>query len=205
MARAAADAGRLDEALRLEQRLAESVDPGVETGAAGFARLWTLVRLARLRADTQDPALIAQVRERERGAGAFRDPPALFAALTWDHPDDRPTLYARFPSTPPEVGWERASASGPEFGIEAVRVREREDGDYLFEVRREDRDALRDTEGELLVVVAPGTPEQRVAKVSVSLSRETRVRRYRLALDGTLVEVPVTPDRPAAATPPPPR
>jgi tetratricopeptide (TPR) repeat protein len=205
MARAAADAGRLDEALRLEQRLAESVDPGVETGAAGFARLWTLVRLARLRAGTQDAALIAQVRERERGAGAFRDPPALFAALTWDHPDDRPALFARFPSTPPEIGWERASASGPEFGIEAVRVREREDGDYLFEVRREDRDALRDTEGELLVVVAPGTPEQRIAKVSVSLSRETRVRRYRLALDGTLVEVPVTPDRPAAAAPPPPR
>ncbi len=202
MARAAADAGRLDEALRLEQRLAESVDPGVETGAAGFARLWTLVRLARLRADAQDPALLAQVRERERGAGAFRDPPALFAALTWDHPDDRPTLYARYPSTPPDVSWERPSASGPEFGIEAVRVTEREDGDYLFEVRREDRDALRDTEAQLLVIVAPGTPEQRIQKLEVRLSRETRARRYRLAPDGTLAEVPVTADRPAAAAPP---
>ena len=205
MARAAADAGRLDEALRLEQRLAESVDPGVEAGAAGFARLWTLVRLARLRSGTQDAAVIAQVRERERGAGAFRDPPALFAALTWNHPDDRPTLFARFPSTPLEIGWERASASGPEFGIEAVRVREREEGDYLFEVRREDRDALRDTEGELLLVTAPGTPEQRIAKIAVRLSRETRARRYRLALDGTLVEVPIVADRPVtpAARPEP--
>ena len=39
-----------DEALRLEQRLSESVEPGTYEGVAAFARLWTSVRLARLEA-----------------------------------------------------------------------------------------------------------------------------------------------------------
>jgi len=202
LARAAADAGRLDEALRLEQRLAETVEPGVDAGAAGLARLWTLVRLARLRASNPDGARLAQLRERERGAGALRDPPALFAALTWDHPDDAPTLHARFPSTPADVGWEEATARGPAFGLEALRVREREDGDYLFELRRADRDALRPVDAELLVVVAPGTPAQRVVTARVQLTREQRVRRYRLGADGALAEVAVA-ATPAAPAPTP--
>jgi tetratricopeptide (TPR) repeat protein len=200
LARAAADAGRLDEALRLEQRLAETVEPGVDADAAGLARLWTLVRLARLRAANPDAARLAQLRERERGAGALRDPPALFAALTWDHPDDAPTLHARFPSTPADVGWEDATARGPAFGLEALRVREREDGDYLFEVRRADRDALRPVDAELLVVAAPGTPAARVVTARVQLTREQRVRRYRLAPEGALTEVPVV-SPPAAPAP----
>jgi tetratricopeptide (TPR) repeat protein len=203
LARAAADAGRLDEALRLEQRLAETVEPGVDAGAAGLARLWTLVRLARLRAANPDAARLAQLRERERGAGALRDPPALFAALTWSHPDDAPTLHARFPSTPADVGWEEATARGPDFGLEALRVREREEGDYLFEVRRADRDALRPVDAELLVVVAPGTPAARVVTARVQLTREVRVRHYRLGADGALAEVPVAPAATSApATPP---
>ncbi len=199
LARAAADAGRLDEALRLEQRLAETVESGVDAGAAGLARLWTLVRLARLRAAGPDATRLAQLRERERGAGALRDPPALFVALTWDHPDDAPTLHARFPSTAVDVAWEPATASGPAFGIEAIRVREREEGDYLFEVRRADRDALRPVDAELLLVSAPGTPSPRVVTARVQLTRETRARRYRLGADGTLVEQPVTA---ASETPP---
>ena len=71
LARAAADAGRTDEALRLEQRLSESVESGAFEGAAAFARLWTSVRLARLKLDATDPATRASVARRERDTGAF--------------------------------------------------------------------------------------------------------------------------------------
>jgi Ca-activated chloride channel family protein len=96
-ARAAADAGRIDEALRLEQRLSESTAPELDEGVAGAARSWTLVRLARLTLDAEDDATRAEIRRRSRLAGVLRDPPALFVALTWSHPDDTPELRVRFP------------------------------------------------------------------------------------------------------------
>jgi hypothetical protein len=171
----------------------------VDTGAAGLARLWTLVRLARLRASAPDAATLELVRERERAAGALRDPPDLIFALTWAHPEDRPELYVRHPgigddpTTAGDVRWERATTSGPELGLEATRIRDREEGEYLLEVRRTERDALRDTVAELLVLVAPGTPEQRLLRREVRLDRVTRTRRYALRADGSLDEVPVPP------------
>lgn len=192
LARAAADAGRVDEALRLEQRLSETVDAEVDEGASAFARVWTAVRLAHLKLRTEDADLLAAVGRRERATGALRDPPAIFAALTWPHPDDAPELFVRFPSTPAEEGWERAPLSGTEFGVEAIRIREREPGDYLFELRREERDNIRDVVGELLLVVALGTPEERVVVQEVRLTRQVRKLRFRLAENGTLatVEIP---------------
>lgn len=186
LARAAADSGRIDEALRLEQRLGESVDPDVTRGAPGVARLWSLVRLARLDLDVTDAATRAALRRRKRSTGALREPPAVFAALTWSHPDDAPQLFARLPSTPEEVEWERASVLGGMFGLEALRLREREEGPILFEVRRLDEDDLRDTTAELLVVLDAGTDEERVLRHEITLSRSERKRRFRLLDDGTL-------------------
>ncbi len=191
LARAAADAGRIDEALRLEQRLSESTDPGVDEGAAGYARLWTTVRLARLRAAAEDEATLAAVRRRERQSGALREPPAIFAALTWRHPDDHPELVARFPSTDEDVGWEPTELGGAEHGIYATRVREREDGDYLFEVRRNERDEIRDLEAELLVITGLGTDAEHIERLPISLTRESTRLRYRLADDGSLEAVAI--------------
>lgn len=196
LALAAADAGRIDEALRLEQRLSESTDDEVDIDAAGVARLWTTVRLARLKADQRLSALAGDIRARERETGALRDPPAVFAALTWSHPDDTPELFVRYPSTPEDVGWERAPLLGSGFGLEAVRVREREPGDYLFEVRRTERDALRDVEAQLLVVSIADSGE-RIEQMPVRLTRTARTLRWKLAPDGSLVSVPV----PATPTP----
>ncbi len=192
LARAAADAGRVDEALRLEQRLSESGDDGDAEGAPEWARLWTEVRLARLRAGAHDAAALHAIERRERTTGALRDPPALFAALTWKHPDDFPTLWVRYPSTPEDVKWEQAPLRGDPFGIEVVQAHEREDGDYLFEVRRADKDAIRDTRAELLVVIAPGTPGEKVLRKAVTLTRDTRTVRLRLTPSGALETVPAT-------------
>ncbi|MGE0784565.1 MAG: AgmX/PglI C-terminal domain-containing protein [Sandaracinaceae bacterium] len=191
LARAAADAGRIDEALRLEQRLSESTDPGSDEGAAGDARLWTTVRLARLKLAADDDEMRAAVRRRERQSGALRDPPALIALMTWRHPDDRPRLYARFPSTDEDVGWEDATLGGEDRGVEAVRVREREDGEYLFEVRREDPDEIRDTVAQLMVITNPGTDEEHIEVTDITLTREARKLRFRLGSGGAIESVAI--------------
>lgn len=191
LARAAADAGRIDEALRLEQRLSESTDPSVHEGAAGYARLWTTVRLARLKLDAEDDAMRAAIRRRERQAGALREPPAIFVALTWRHPDDHPELLLRHPSTDEDVEWEPVELGGRDHGIYAARVGEREDGDYLFEVRRHERDRIRDLEAELMVVSDPGTDGERIERIPVSLTRDATRRRFSLAAGGSVSEVEV--------------
>jgi hypothetical protein len=202
LARAAADAQRIDEALRLEQLLSESTDPTEHEGTAGYARLWTTVRLARLKLDARTDEERAQIRRRERESGALRDPPAIFAALTWSHPDDHPTLFARYPSTDEDVEWETIELGGADHGIYATHVREREEGDYLFEVRRTERDQIRDTIGELIVITGLGTPEEHIERIPVTLTREARKLRFSMAADGSLaaVEIPASEaaDRPPA-------
>ncbi|MEZ4336715.1 MAG: AgmX/PglI C-terminal domain-containing protein [Sandaracinaceae bacterium] len=191
LSRAAADAGRIDEALRLEQRLSESTDPGVDEGAAGFARLWTAVRLARLKLAAESDEMRTAIRRRERQSGALREPPALFVALTWRHPDDHPELLVRYPSTAEDIEWEPVELGGQDHGIYAVRVREREDGDYLFEVRRHEADEIRDLEAELTIVAGLGTEAEHVERLPLSLTRETLAHRYHLTDAGGLEEVEI--------------
>jgi hypothetical protein len=180
LARAAANAGRLDEALRLEQRLGEAADVQSDEGVSGFARLWTTVRLARIKSHEPDPQTLGAVARRERTTGVLRDPPAILVALTWKHPEDRPELHIRYPSTDTDVKWERATATGGEYGIEAIRVRDREDGPYFLELRRTELDRIRAIEGELLVVLRPGTDQEKVLVRPVALPREERKLRFEL-------------------------
>jgi hypothetical protein len=92
---------------------------------------------------------------------------------------------------PDEDETERAPLLGSPFGIEAVRIAEREEGDYLFEVRRTDRDELRDTTARLMIVIAPGTDDEQVVQQDVRLTREERTLRFRLTAAGALEAVPV--------------
>ena len=55
LAQAAAGAGRVDEALRLEQALAQTGQPGDAVGLARTALLWSSVRFAELRAARNNP------------------------------------------------------------------------------------------------------------------------------------------------------
>ena len=193
LARAAAGAGRIDEALRLEQQLSESTEDGIDEGAAAFARGWTMVRLARLERAAEDDAMRAAVRRRWRETGVLRSPPEVFAALTWEHPEDAPRFRVHHPGIEDPESFEQVPGEGVEHGLLAVRITEREAGDLIFEVRRDDRDGLRDLSAELLVVVRPGGASQQILRQPVVLTRTARVLRYRLGEDDALVEVPVPP------------
>ncbi|MDH5491746.1 MAG: hypothetical protein OEY14_07325, partial [Myxococcales bacterium] len=111
--------------------------------------------------------------------------------LSWPHPNDAPELWLDLPSGNEEEPWERASFRGAPYGMEAEQLEDAEDAEILIEIRREERDALRDTEAELLVIVGLGTEREHIERVPMTLDREARIKRYALAPDGTLREVPV--------------
>jgi Ca-activated chloride channel family protein len=196
LARAAADAGRIDEALRLEQRVSEAAEPGDDGEIAGAARLWSLVRLSRLAEDSGTDA--AALRRRLRETGALRDPPDALVLLTFEHPDDAPGLSIRWPSADAAGSGEEAGVrpllpaelGSVRSGIRAIRIGEREPGEHLLEVTRSDTESLRDWAAELTVIVHPGTAEQRVLRQPVTLGRTERTRRFVLTDADALTPAP---------------
>lgn len=192
LAKAAAGAGRTDEALRLEQRVAESAEPGEFESLGGIARLLTTFRLVELqRAAAGDEGQLAQLARRKREAGVLRDAPAVLAGLLWDHPSDQPALFVRIPSTPEDEPLERAAIRAPELGLEAQAVEQRTTDDTLrFEVRRADRDALRDTRCTLVVIEGLGTPSEQVRQQAITLTRDTRAVAFDLTSAGLVASEP---------------
>ncbi len=196
LSRAAADAGRVDEALRLEQRISESTDPAVDEGAATPARLWTLVRLMRLYEAAEGDEARADVRRRLREAGVLRDPPDLFVALSFDHPDDQPRFSLRYPleqgaATETGAAFEEASLGATDAGILAFRISERDEGAYQLDVRREDRESLRDTTCDLMIIIHPGRDDVRVIRQPVVLTHDATAHRFELSAADALAEVAI--------------
>ena len=191
LSRAAADAGRVDEALRLEQRISESTDPAVDEGTATPARLWTIVRLMRLYQAATDDAARTTIRRRLRDAGVLRDPPDALVLLSFGHPDDQPRFSLHYPSTEDATEFEEATLGSTDAGILAFRITEREDGAYQLDARREDLENLRDTTCELMVVVHPGQADVQVLTENVVLSHDAREHRYELSPEGALAEIQI--------------
>jgi tetratricopeptide (TPR) repeat protein len=187
LARAAAGAGRLDEALRLEQRLGEEEGELAE-GPAAIARLYTAARLARLRAATTDPAELAAIAARERGTGAFRRPPDLLVALTWAHPEDRLALRVRYPGAEGPDAFEDAPLDGGPYGIAGLELAQRDPGALTLRVIRGEAHDLRPSRATLTVVLAPGTDHPKVLERELVLDRDARV--FDLTLEGEALGAP---------------
>jgi Ca-activated chloride channel family protein len=164
LAQAAAGAGRVDEALRLEQRLMETAEPGSREGIARIAQLWSSVRYAKLRDEARsnsDQARLASLLARMRRSGVLRGSGDLRVSLTWAHPDAQLALWAAHPGVSPT----RPDDLAPELGIEAFDVAEQESGAYRVEVRRSTRDRLGAIEAELVVVWNEGRADEAIRVV----------------------------------------
>ncbi len=138
LAQAAAGAGRVDEALRLEQSLASSADPGAAGGLGRIAMLWSSVRFAELRKAARaenDTERIEALDSRMRRSGVTRNAGAFRATLVWSHPEAGVSLWAAHPG----LGLTRPTELAPEYGLEAFDLSEQEAAAYQFEVRRADR------------------------------------------------------------------
>lgn len=166
LAQAAAGAGRVDEALRLEQGIAASMDPSAGAGLGRVAMLWSSVRLAELRKaarDEGDDERLEALKSRMRRSGVTRHAGAFRATLVWSHPEAGLSLWAGHPG----LGLTRPTDLHPEYGLEAFDLAEQESGTYRFEVRRAQRgrgegESLTAVEAKLVFVWNEGKEDERV-------------------------------------------
>ncbi|MCB9598121.1 MAG: AgmX/PglI C-terminal domain-containing protein [Sandaracinaceae bacterium] len=176
LAQAAAGAGRVDEALRLEARLAQTSEPGHARGIARTALLWSSVRFAALRHATEDAERLARIRRRMRRSGVLSQSVPLRVTLTFAHPDAHVALYVARPGEP----LARAEDIDPEHGIEVFESREPDLGAIRLEVRREIDDATTAVDAELLVVWNEGGDEERIEVVPLRFEGEPQARAFTL-------------------------
>ncbi|MFK7985117.1 MAG: TonB family protein [Sandaracinaceae bacterium] len=171
-AQAAAGAGRVDEALRLERRLMQTAQPGAAVGVARSALLWSSVRYARLKQaarESGDDARLEALSRRMRRSGLLRESGALRITLVWSHPDAQLALFAAHPglalTRPPDLS--------PELGLEAFHLEEQEAGTYQFEVRQmRAEDDLTEVDAQLVVVWNEGESDERVELVDLRFDPE---------------------------------
>ena len=171
LAQAAAGAGRVDEALRLERGIMQTAESGASEGVARTALLWSSVRFARLREAARrsnDTDRLEQLQRRMRRSGVLREAGQLRVTLVWSHPDAQIGLWAGFPG----LSLSRPTDITPEFGLEAMHLEEQEDGIYRFEVRRAiDEDQLTEVTAQLVVVWNEGEAEEKVEIVDLTFDR----------------------------------
>lgn len=184
LAQAAAGAGRINEALGLEQRAAETSAPGQSQGIARTALLWSSVRFAELRQtarDEDDQDALRALASRMRRSGVLREASALRVTLVWSHPEAQLSLYGGFPGLRPT----RPTDLAPEFGIEAFDVPEQEDGTYRIEVRRASAETRRGhvtaQHAKLVVVWSEGEDEEKVEVINLSFEGAERVRSFEIS------------------------
>ncbi len=177
-ASAAAGAGRVDEALRLEQRVAESTEPGAEAGVARVALWWSTLRQLRLReAARSDETELAKLMGRARRTGVLREARPFRAFLTWAHPEADCELLAQLPGGPLAPSTEAA----PEFGIEGVASRDPLTQAAQVVVRRSTAGSELRYDAELTLVWNEGEKNERVQVVPLKFA--PGVTGYRFSVD----------------------
>ena len=169
LAQAAAGTGRIDEALRLEQRLMETAQPGAERGIARVAQLWTSVRLAKLRdaaRSSNNEERLDALERRMRRSGVLTGAGDLRVTLVWSHPDAQIAMWTAHPGQ----SLARPDEITPEHGIEVFEVPEEEDGAYSIEVRRSDASSPTALEAELVVLYHEGRDDEVIRIVPLHFS-----------------------------------
>ena len=112
-----------------------------------------------------------------RHSGALRAPPALFAALTWAHPDDEIEVKVAYPDAAER--FEAMTLSSMQHGIHALSLQDLDEGALRFSIERSDRHDLRESVATLTVITGLGTDDERILREEVHLDREHRRLVYR--------------------------
>ncbi|MBI2894691.1 MAG: VWA domain-containing protein [Deltaproteobacteria bacterium] len=184
LAAAAAGAGRTDEALRLEGRVASSAEPGMQTGNARWATLLSGLRLAELRTEARTAggadveAKLAKLVARANRSGTLREAGAFRAILTWSHPDAGVELWTSFPQG--QLG--RPEDLGSQYGLESWNVQELSPGRMRLEIRQSDDPGLRTVKARLVLVWNEGQATERMEEQELVFDRAHRV--YAFTADG---------------------
>ncbi len=187
MAAAAADGGRIDEALRLEGRVAGSAEPGTAQGLARWALLWKSVRLMKLRWNARqenDTETLATLLARTRRSGVLSSARPLRIALIWSHPSADVELSVGAGKYRPS----RANLLGSLFGIEAFETGEISEDGYTIQVSRVGPESQRRVNAQLLVMWNEGKPDEKLWIKDLSFGPDDREAKFKLE-DGQVREV----------------
>jgi Ca-activated chloride channel family protein len=189
-AMAARMAGRLDEAIRLAERVAQmSSGGGAGASIPDTAAAWIGLELA-LAASAPGAASdrVEALRARWRRSAAARGAGAMRVVLRWSHPDDGAELWLTLPG---EVARRSDSLAGAVF-FESTAFADVPQGLQL-EVRRPEGTRARG-EAELIVLWNEGSAAERVVRMPITLDADHAVQRFGVAAsDVAPIPVPATP------------
>ena len=167
LGRAAAAAGRTDEALRLEEKISEAVDAKAGSGdPANWARHLTSVMLAKLRdgaRTSKNTDLLEQLGARTRQAGVLTWAKPVMLALTSNHP--RANLQLSW-AGPGDTVPRRASMQGGAVGIEADHLSSLR-GPLKLQVRCVGCQDSLDWHGDLWVLLDEAKPTEQLLHLEV--------------------------------------
>lgn len=181
--------GRLDEAIRLAERVTAESAPGARAPLIESVVAWVACELSIAANDPAvPPASVPQLRARWRRSPAAQGAGAVRAVLRWTHPDDGAELWVTLPGAPAQ----RADLVASAIPLEATTLAERPAA-LALEVRRGGGARPRGT-AELIVLWAEGTPEERLLRTTVRFDPE----HPRTVFDVTPLALTERPAAPAA-------
>lgn len=158
--------GRLDEAIRLAERVTAESAPGARAPLIEAVVAWVACELAIASYDTALASSAPQLRARWRRSPAAQGAGAVRAVLRWTHPDDGAELWMTLPGAPTQ----RADVVASAIPLEATTLAERPTA-LSLEVRRGGGARPRGT-AELIVLWAEGTAEERLLRTTVAFTPE---------------------------------
>lgn len=171
MAEAAALAGRMDEAVRLAERVSQSGGAGGTLTAGDVARIFNGLRLGLLRKQAReegDEKELKDLMKRSRRAGVLRDAAGLKVILKWAHPDVHLDLMVK------DSGSEirHANQIAEDFGVEWLTRSDARPGDLLIQVQRAETSVVKETRGTLWIVQGEGEDQETLMSIEVDLTDE---------------------------------
>ncbi len=184
LAEAAALAGRVDEAVRLAERVSQTAGEGGPLTPASVARLFNAIRLLELRIEARkqdDKKKLKELVKRARRAGVLRDTAALKVVLKWSHPDVHLDLMVKDPGS--EIV--QASQVSEEFGVEWFTRASSSPGPVVVEVVRAKDSVVKEAKATLYVITGEGEDKEAVTGIEVIMSDPKKdTLAWTVSLDG---------------------
>ncbi len=194
---AARMAGRLDEAIRLAERVAEQSGSSESGGPSDVAAAWIGVELALAgHAPGVDPETLEALRARWRRSPAARASGAVRIVLRWSHPDDGAELWLALPGEPVR----RSDLMAQSVPFETTALPE-VPASISLQIRRA-ASARPSGRAELIIVWNEGTPTERIDVHAIALDDATPRRTFTATVTGLTETTPPPIPPPAAAAAP---
>jgi len=199
MAEAAALAGRVDEAVRLAERVSQSASAEGILTPGDVARLFNGLRLIEMRVAAReggDEKKIKDLMKRSRRAGVLRDASGLRVVLKWDHPDVHLDLLVK--DQDGEIG--SADRLAEEFGAEWLVRKKDRPGPIVIQVARTEGSVIKESKAVLWIIENEGEPDEKVRKIEVVITDKKKEKlAWTIGVDGTVTETEVTKEKPITA------